>query len=175
MIFANLLFSGCDNKDEAQKIIGGKEDFKQLKALSNKTYTLKTNKGKNLIIKIEDNILASKQLEGKAVLLNFWATWCPPCVEEIPILNELYEKYKDKFVIIGILFERNKNSKELEKFIVKHNIKFPIVVGDENFRIARAINNVQKVPESYLYSKNGRFIKSYIGKVQQNALESLIK
>jgi len=175
-VFVILLFSGCNSEEEA-KVVSTNSDtnFEKLKALSSKTYKLKTFDEKLLPIKIENDILSSKDLKDKIVLINFWATWCPPCIEEIPIFNELYEKYSDKFVIVGVLFEKDKDPKELEDFIKKYNIKFPITVGDENFRMAKTFNDVRKVPESYLYSKDGKYVKDYIGKVDEVDLENYLK
>ncbi len=174
-ILAVVFFTGCNSQEEAKPIVDNSGSFEELKALSNKTYTLKTTKGKTISLTVENNTLKSKTIKDKIVLVNFWATWCPPCIKEIPIFNELYEKYSDKFEIVAVLFEKDKDPKELEEFIKKYNIKFPVTVGDENFRMAKAFNDVKKVPESYLYSKEGNFVKDYIGEVDKEDLENYIK
>lgn len=174
-ILAVVFFSGCGEDNEAKTIVDNSGSFEELKALSNKTYTLKTTEGKTLSMTVENDMLKSDNLKGKIVLVNFWATWCPPCIKEIPVFNELYEKYSDKFEIVGVLYEKDKDPKELEEFIKKYNIKFPITVGEENFRMAKAFNDVKKVPESYLYSKEGNFTKQYIGEVDKKDLEEYIK
>lgn len=175
-IVAVFLFGGCNSEDEAKAVSNNNNaSFEKLKALSNKTYNLKTFEGKTLPIKVENDILSSKEYKDKIVLINFWATWCPPCIKEIPVFNELYKKYSDKFIIVGVLFEKDKDLKELESFIEKYNIKFPITVGDENFRMAKAFNDVRKVPESYLYSKEGKYVKDYIGEVDKEDLENYLK
>ncbi|QKF81602.1 TlpA family protein disulfide reductase [Halarcobacter ebronensis] len=175
-VLVAFIFVGCGSEDEAKAVVDNSQSFKELKALSNKDYTLKTTQGKEIKLTIQNDILTSKDYNGqKIVMVNFWATWCPPCIKEIPVFNELYEKYSDKFEIIGVLFEKDKDPNELKAFIEKYNIKFPITVGDENFRMAKAFNNVQKVPESYLYSKGGNFVKSYIGEVNKEDLEEYIR
>ena len=167
-----LLFSGCG--DEAKTIIEDEGSFKDLKVQSNKTYDFKTTDGKTITLKVENNVLTSKQLEGKKVLLNFWATWCAPCLEEMPVFNRIYEKYNDKFEIIGILMEKNKNSNELATFMKNYNMKFPVVVGDENYRAAKAFDDVKMFPESFLFDEKGNFVKKYVGTVDEAGIELLL-
>jgi len=168
-----VLLTGCNSKDEA-KVIKDDTSFEELKKLSNKTFNLKTIDGKTITLKIENDNLVSEQLKGKYVLLNFWATWCPPCIKEMPVFNEIYDQYSDDFELIGILFEKEKDLKQLDAFLKKYKIKFPIVVGDENFRLAKTMDNVSKIPESFLYGKDGKFLKKYVGEVGKKDLESYI-
>lgn len=174
LVFIISIFAGCGS-DEAKTIVEDNKSFDKLKELSNKNYSLITTEGKKIEFKIENEKLISQELNGKNVLINFWATWCPPCKKEMPVFNELFEKYRDDFVIIGVLFEKNKDPKELETFLNELNVKFPITVGDENFRLAKYFNDVKKIPESFLYDKNGDFVKKYIGEVDGKDLESLLK
>ena len=109
------------------------------------------------------------------LLINFWATWCAPCEREIPAFNELYKKYNNNFEIIGVLFEKDKDAKELAAFMSRLDVQFPVTIGDENFRLAKLFDDVKMVPESYLYDKEGNFVKNYIGEVDQKDLEEYIK
>ncbi len=173
-LFIVVVFTGCNSNDEAKTIVDDSSSFEQLKKQSNKTYSLKTTDDKTITLSIENETIKSKQLNGKYLLVNFWATWCPPCIKEIPVFNKLYEKYKDKFEIVAVLYEKNKDKKELDEFIKKYDIKFPVVVGDENFRLAKYFNDVKKVPESYLYDTQGKYIRSYIGEVNPKSLEIIL-
>ncbi|XPV67403.1 MAG: TlpA family protein disulfide reductase [Halarcobacter sp.] len=168
-------FAACSSEDEAKTIVDDSKSFSQLKKESNKNFKLTKLDNKKLELTIENGILSSKTLNGKYVLVNFWATWCPPCIKEIPTFNRIYEKYKDKFEIIGVLYEHDKNIDELKDFIKKHNIKFPVVIGEENFRLAKLLDDVKKVPESFLYSKDGKYIRKYIGEVDAVDLENVLK
>lgn len=172
-ILAVVLLSGCGSED-AKTIIEDSGDFQELKVKSNKTYNLKTIDGKTITFKVENNILTSEQLKGKVVLLNFWATWCAPCIEEMPTFTKLYDKYNDKFEIIGILMEKNKDAKELALFIDKFAMKFPVTEGEENYRMAEAFDQVRMFPESFLYDSKGKFVKKYVGVVDATELESII-
>ena len=70
---------------------------------------------------LNDNDVSLGDFKEKVILINFWATWCPPCKEEIPSLNQLYEKYKDKdFVLISISTDDSK--KDIVTFAEKYNI-----------------------------------------------------
>ncbi|RXK00303.1 thioredoxin [Arcobacter sp. CECT 8986] len=174
-----LLFSGCNNEDESAAIvIKDSQSFKDLKQQSNTEYKLKTIQGKDITLTVDNGVLKSNdaELKNKMVLINFWATWCPPCVKEIPVLNRLYDDYKNDFVVIGVLYEKDKNLDELRAFMQEHNMKFPVSInGDENFRMAKNINNVKKIPESYLYGKDGKIVEKYIGLVDEESLENHIK
>lgn len=177
LIFSSILlvlsFSGCGGED-AKTIIEDDSSFEDLKAQGNKTYNFTTTEGETITLRVENDILTSKQLEGKTVLLNFWATWCAPCLEEMPLFARLYEKHKDKFEIIAILIEENKDPNELKEFMERFSMTFPVVVGDENYRAAMAFDDVRMFPESFLFGRDGKFIKKYVGIVDEEELESFI-
>ena len=105
-------------------------------------FTLKTIDGKTVSL---------KDFRGKVVLVNFWATWCPPCREEMPLFEEVYQKYKDKgFVILAI----NLDPENLEDF--ENVYSFTILIGND-----KVVNeyNVLGIPTSYLIDKNGVIVK----------------
>jgi thiol-disulfide isomerase/thioredoxin len=164
-----LLFTACDNKEEANSSIDSIAS-----ATQQVNFTLTTSKGEKIDIEKYDIMILSKQLEGKVVLINFWAPWCKPCIKEMPTFVELQEKYKDDFIVLGILFDKKSSQKEIDEFIIKHKINFPITIGEENNNIAKAFNDVQMVPESYLYAKDGIFIERFIGEVDKTKLEKYI-
>ena len=175
LVFTLFLSSCTDKSKEATTVISDDGSFNDLKIQSNSKYTLTTTKEESINLEFKNQILSSKDYEGKIILLNFWATWCKPCIEEMPSFNNLSQKYKDKFIIIGILFERNKDKKELNDFIIKYKIKFPITLGEENFRIAKAFDDVSMIPESFLFDKNGKLVKKFLGKIEEKDLEFFIK
>lgn len=177
VLFAVFFFTGCGDSDEAQTIVEDNSSFQELKKESNKTYSLVTTDGKPLVVTVENDILTTDDpaLKGKVILLNFWATWCPPCKKEMPTLNRLYEMYQNDFVIVGILYEKNKDSAVLAKFMSDYNMKFPVTVSEENFRMAKAFDNVRKIPESFMYGKDGKFLEKFVGEIPEEKIEKLIK
>ncbi|MFV0563177.1 TlpA family protein disulfide reductase [Malaciobacter mytili] len=175
IVFA-IFFTGCGNEEEAATVIKSSSDFKELKKQTNKTYTLMTTKNEKIVLTVENDILTSQDLKDKVVLINFWATWCPPCIKEMPTLTKLQDKYKDDFVIIGVLYEKNKDLKELEAFMNKYKMNFPVTISEEeNFRMAKNFDDVKKIPESFLYGKDGKFLEKYVGLINEESLETHIK
>ena len=110
--------------------------------------------------------------KGKWVLLNFWATWCPPCLEEIPDLVEMHNARKDKdFVVIGVAMSSSSDS--VIAFTRQMEISYPIVLGND--RIAAQIGRVDALPTSYLYDPTGKLVSYQTGMVTRDAIESYIR
>ncbi len=171
-----LLFTACDSKPHKAQEITQSITKKEKKEISQiKKYTLTTTTGKKITFEVSNNVMFSKELNGKVVMLNFWAPWCKPCIKEMPSFVKLQEKYKDDFIIIGVLFDKKTSSKELDAFLRKYNVNFPITVGEENFKLAKAFDDIKMIPESFLYSKDGFFIEKFIGEISESKLEDYIK
>lgn len=175
IIFA-LFFIGCESKPQkAQEVQVTKvEEKKEKEILKSAKYTLTTTTGEKISFEVSDGVLFSKELNGKMVLINFWATWCKPCIKEMPAFTYLQEKYKNDFTIIGVLFEKEKDQKELEDFMKKYNVNFPVTVGDENFILGKAFDDIKMIPESFLYNKDGFFVEKFLGEIKKSKLESYI-
>jgi len=115
---------------------------------------------------IYDSTYTLRNMEGKVVLVNFWATWCGPCRMEIPEFNELYEKYNQKGLeIIGISISDTK--KQLENFVKSFDVDYPLLYGStkEMNRIMREYGGVYAVPSSFLIGKKGSIIWSFPGAI----------
>jgi len=96
---------------------------------------------------------------GKYVLLNFWATWCPPCVEEMPSLSALHDRMKDLgLVVLGISVDESRE--EYERFLDRSGLTFPTVRDPE--RSVSARYGTVKYPETYLIDPEGIVIRKYI-------------
>lgn len=173
-VFALVFFSGCGG-EEATTIVEESGSFKDLKVQSNKNYNLLTTDAKTISFKVENQMLTTTNpdLNGKYVLFNFWATWCAPCIKEMPTLVNFYEKYKDKFVIVGVLIEK-KDPEQLRAFMEKFKMNFPVTVGEENYRMAKAFDDVKMFPESFLYGPDGKFIEKFIGEIDGSELEAIL-
>ncbi len=106
-------------------------------------FTLKSNSGKNIKL---------SELRGQVVLINFWASWCGPCRQEMPELNKLYSKYKKLgFTILGVNVEED-NTDAL-KIIKNDKISFPILFDSEN-KVSR-LYNVTGMPTTVLVARDG--------------------
>jgi peroxiredoxin len=110
---------------------------------------------------------------GKWVLVNYWATWCPPCLDEIPELSSLNNAHHDKdLMVIGIAIDSG-SSKKVADFARAHGISYPVVMG--NRKVTDQIGTVEVLPVSYLYNPNGEQVSYQAGKVTRTSIEAYIK
>ncbi len=174
-IIFTLFFMGCESKPKKAQVIEMVTKKVEENVVKLDNYTLTTTTGDKITFELSDGVLFSKQLNGKMVLLNFWATWCQPCIKEMPTFVNLQEKYKNNFIIVAVLFDKKQDLKKLSDFMKKHNVNFPVTVGDENFVLAKAFDDIKMIPESFLYNKEGFFIEKFVGEISKFKLENYIK
>lgn len=109
-------------------------------------------------------------LHGKWVLVNFWAPWCPECIEEIPGFNALHRQRKDLQVIgIAVMYD---NRKQVLDKVASHSIAFPTVFGNED--TAAEFDGLNGVPTSFLYAPDGKLIGRHQGPLTQQQIEQVI-
>lgn len=110
---------------------------------------------------------------GKWVLVNFWATWCPPCLHELPELTDLHSAHKDKdLVVIGIV-TNYANRGVVETFLKTHPLSYPVVLGDK--QSIASIGPLQVLPTSYLYAPNGKQVAVQTDEVTRASIETYIQ
>jgi thiol-disulfide isomerase/thioredoxin len=103
----------------------------------------------------------SSDFAGKVVILDFWATWCPPCKAEIPGFIELQEKYRDKgLVIVGVSLDEQ-GPAVVKPFMQQFKINYPIVMGDE--KTAQDFGGVTAIPTTFIIDKAGNIVKKHVG------------
>lgn len=107
--------------------------------------------------------VALADLKGKVVILNFWATWCPPCREEMPSMEMLYRKYKDQgLVILAVNVEQN-GGPLVQAFLQRNPYSFPILLDGE-----ATVQNLYKVfrfPETFIIDRNGLVVEKVVGAI----------
>jgi len=103
--------------------------------------------------------------------VNYWATWCPPCLEEIPDLIALHEDKKNKLVVIGVAMDY-RDPKQVIDFAEGLFVDYPIVLG--NAKVVSQIGPIQGLPTTYLYNPEGKMVAQQVGAITRAAVESYI-
>lgn len=110
--------------------------------------------------------------KGKWVLVNFWATWCPPCLEEIPDLIALHDKHRGKdLVVIGIAMDY-KSKKEIADFANDMLMSYPVVLGDD--KVLKQFGSTSVLPTTYLYNSSGNLFKVHHGLITRSQVEKIL-
>jgi len=107
---------------------------------------------------------------GKWVIVNFWATWCPPCLEEIPDLVAVTEARKD-VQVFGVAMEFQ-DSKQVLQFAEGMFVNYPIVLGDRN--TADQVGKVEGLPTTFVYDPQGKLAVRHVGKITRKQIERLL-
>lgn len=107
------------------------------------------------------------ELRGKPVILNFWASWCPPCVREMPTLDGFYLEHKDEILVIGI--NLGEKDQTIERFLKRVDVSFPIV-KDKDHSIEKSYNLIIR-PTTYFINEKGIIVDKRLGELKKEEIE----
>jgi peroxiredoxin len=107
---------------------------------------------------LNEKTWALKDLRGKVVLVNFWATWCPPCRKEMPDLEKLYKQFKDQGLII--LAISDENAGKVKPFVAEQKVTYPILLDPG--RKVNVLFQVEGIPKTFVYDRSGKMVAQSI-------------
>ena len=133
--------------------------------VANLNFTVKDINGKDVDL---------SSFKGNVIILDFWATWCPPCRKEIPGYIELYNKYKSQgFAVVGVSVDES--LADLKKFVKQYKINYPILIGHDREDLQRAFAPIPGYPTSFVIGRDGRICSRHTGDRPLDQLERKIK
>ncbi|MBI4652541.1 redoxin domain-containing protein [Candidatus Desantisbacteria bacterium] len=111
--------------------------------------------------------------DGKVIILNFWATWCPPCQAEIPDFIELYSMYKNSgVVIIGVAMDGD-GGDVVKSFAEQKKINYPILLGNDN--IGELYGGIRGIPTTFIINKQREIVETFVGLRDMRTFEHAIR
>ena len=175
LVAAGLLFVGCSSPSENQPtaVVGSGDEPATVFEVPSDGVTLQfvdapASVGSLTMQTIDGELLEMSDLRGKVVLVNFWATWCGPCREEIPYLASLTERYPEHLVVIGVSEDAG-GVDMVEAFADQYGVNYPIVMSTPE--IKRAFPGVFALPTSFVVDPDGQMVQTHVGLISPVILE----
>ena len=166
VLFITISLFGCEKQEAENNVVVEKEMTTTVPEGGKKAadFTLKTLDGKN--VKLSD-------YKGKVVIVDFWATWCPPCRKGVPDLVAIQKEYKDNLVIIGISLDQQNTIKDLAPFIKNYGINYPVVIGTQ--QVVMDYGDIRSIPTSFVIDQSGNIVDTHVGLVPKSTYINKIK
>lgn len=120
---------------------------------------------------LKGNIVHLRDYRGKLVVVNYWATWCPPCREELPQLEAFYKAHRGTAVVLGVNYE-DTDPGSLKSFVEQHRITYPILQADVDQ--PTPFGRIYGLPTSFVISPQGKLVQSHTGPVTLQYLDAVL-
>jgi thiol-disulfide isomerase/thioredoxin len=121
---------------------------------------------------VDGKPVSFSQFKGKVVVLDFWATWCPPCRSEIPGYVKLQEKYRDKgLIVIGVSLDQD-GPAAVKKFMGDFHMNYQVVMGDDS--VAQAFGGVDGIPTTFIIDRTGKIRDKKVGAMETAEYEKVL-
>jgi len=166
LVIAAMLFIGSNiaRKRQAEAARTGSLVVGQIVGKPAPDFTLQTLDGKKVTL---------SDLRGKAVVLNFWATWCPPCKVELPWFVDFQKQYGPKGLQIVGISEDEGGKEKVQAFVKEMGVTYPIAVDDDT--VARKYGDVEDLPTTFYIDRNGKIVQFAMGLADRSEIEDKIK
>ena len=146
LFFSLVTYGGLS----AQTNNGGADDEKKSEIIEEATFTT-----------LGGEKVAVEDFKGKVVLVDFWETWCGPCVKSFPTIQDLVEEYPDDFAVLAVTPGFNDTKEDVEKFIKENDYDFKYVM-DDNAQVTRALG-IRAIPHKVVIDADGNYVKTIVG------------
>ncbi|MGD1006076.1 MAG: TlpA disulfide reductase family protein [Ignavibacteriaceae bacterium] len=173
ILFSLLLLAGCNknasdiNKEQknSSELDKGNNTADNLNSGGNKApdFTLISPAGKKVSL---------SDYKGKVVIVDFWATWCPPCRKGIPDLIDIQTEFGSKVAVIGISVDTDTKD-QVASFTQNFNINYTILFATPD--VVRSYGNIESIPTSFIIDKNGNIVNQYVGLTPKETYVNEIK
>jgi len=122
---------------------------------------------------LDGALVDTAALEGKVIVLDFWATYCVPCLKEIPTFNRMHEQYADRgLVVLGVSMDTDGGAPLVESFLKKHPMKYRVVLGSEK---TTDLFHIGPLPTTLVFDRHGKTLQRFEGYTPADALENVVK
>jgi cytochrome c biogenesis protein CcmG/thiol:disulfide interchange protein DsbE len=124
------------------------------------------------LVDLNGETITLSDYEGKVVFVNFWATWCPPCRQEIPGFVEVYEKYKDEgLVILGVAVSDREN--KVKEYVKSNDMTYPCAMGTN--QIVKDYEPGNAIPATIIIDRDGKIHHKHVGYMEKSQVEDIFK
>jgi thiol-disulfide isomerase/thioredoxin len=168
LILSTMLLYGCQKNNQsdgtAEQMEGIETDAGNNNSSMAPDFSLKD---------INGNEVRLSDFKGKVVILDFWATWCPPCRKGIPDLIALQNKYNDDLIVIGISLDQDNTIKDVVPFYKNYGINYPVVYGTG--QVVQQYGGIEAIPTSFIINREGNIVNKYVGLIPAEEYEKYLR